>query len=104
MGGEGASEEREPVIRYRLPENPSHLFTARASSVEVERGAVTGWALPKLKRSNRFSERVKSFLLAQFMNGEETGRRVTPVEAATRMCLQRDENGNLKFWKERANG
>ena len=33
------------------------------------------------------------------MIGEETGRKVTPVEAATRMRPLRDETGNRKFGK-----
>ena len=53
----------------------------------------------KKRRSNRFSERVKSFLVEQFMIGEETGRKVTPVEAATTIRSLRDETGNRKFEK-----
>ena len=35
------------------------------------------------------------------MIGEETGRKVPPVEAATRMRPLRDETGNRKIWKRR---
>ena len=65
----------------------------------MENEVVIGWVLAKTRRSNRFSERVNSFLVEQFMIGEETGRKVTPVEAATRMRPLRDETGNRKFGK-----
>lgn len=78
---------------------PSYLFTASSFSEDMENEVVIGWALAKTRRSNRFSERVKSFLVEQFMIGEETGRKVTPAEAATRMRSLRDETGNRKFGK-----
>ena len=81
------------------PQNPSYLFTASSSSEEVESDVVIGWAQTSSKRSNRFSEQVKSFLLAQFMIGEETGRKVTPAEAATRMRSLRNYAGNRVFEK-----
>ena len=81
------------------PQNRSYLFTACSSSEEVESDVVIGWAQTSSKRSNRFSEQVKSFLLAQFMIGEETGRKVTPAEAATRMRSLRNDAGNRLFEK-----
>ena len=76
---------------------PSYLFTASSSSEDME--VVVGWVLAKTRRSDRFSEQVRSILVEQFMIGEETGRKVTPVEAATRMRSLRDETGNRKFGK-----
>ena len=81
------------------PENPSFLSTASSTAKDVESEVVNGWALTKSKRSNRFSEEVKSFLLEQFMIGEETGRKITPAEATARMRSQRNEAGDLKFGK-----
>ena len=60
---------------------------------------VIGWAQTRSKRSNRFPEQVKSFLLEQFMIGEDTGRKVTPAEAATRMRSLRNDAGNRLFEK-----
>ncbi|XP_078349911.1 uncharacterized protein LOC144634762 isoform X2 [Oculina patagonica] len=81
------------------PENPSYLLGASSSSQDMEIEVGMGWALPKSKRSNRFSDQVKKFLLEQFMIGEETGRKVTPGEAAKRMRSQRDTAGKLNFGK-----
>ena len=78
---------------------PSYLFKANSSSEDMENEVVIGWALAKTRRSNRFSERVKSFLVEQFMIGDETGRKVTPAEAAMRMRSLRNETGNRKFGK-----
>ena len=78
---------------------PSYLFTASSSSEDMGSEVVIGWVLAKKRRSNRFSERVKSFLVERFMIGEETGRKVTPVEAGTRIRSLRDETGNRKFGK-----
>ena len=52
------------------PENPSYLFTASSSSEELVSDVVIGWAQTRSKRSNRFSEQVRSFLQEQFMIGE----------------------------------
>ena len=50
--------------------------------------------------SNKFkTEQVKSCLLAQFMIGEETGRKVTPAEAAARMRSLHNDAGNRLFEK-----
>ena len=81
------------------PQNPSYLFTASSSSEEVENDMVIGWAQTRSKRSNRFPEQVKSFLLQQFVIGEDTGRKVTPVEAATRMRSLHNDAGNRLFEK-----
>ena len=77
----------------------SHLFTASSSSEDMENEVVIGWVLAKTRRSDRFSEQVRSILVEQFMIGEETGRKVTSVKAATRMRSLRDETGNRKFGK-----
>ena len=81
------------------PQNHSHLFTASSSSEEVENDMVIGWAQTRSKRSNRFPEQVKSFLLQQFMIGEDAGRKVTPAEAAIRMRSLRNDAGNRLFEK-----
>lgn len=81
------------------PQNPSYLFTASSSSEEVVSDVVIGWAQTRSKRSNRFPEKVKKFLLEQFMIGEETGRKVTPAEGANRMRSLRDDAGNRLFEK-----
>ena len=60
---------------------------------------VIGWAQTRSKRGNRFPEQVKRFLLEQFMVGEETGRKVTPAEAANRMRSLRNDAGNQLFEK-----
>ena len=54
----------------------------------MENEVVIGWVLAKTRRSNRFSERVNSFLVEQFMIGEETGRKVTPVEACVHFATK----------------
>ena len=76
-----------------------YLFTVSSSCEDMENEVVIRCVLAKKRRSNRFSERVKSFLVEQFMIGEETGRKVTQVEAATRMRSPRNETGNRKFGK-----
>ena len=81
------------------PQNPSYLFTASSSSEEVVSDVVIGWAQTRSKRSNRFPEKVKRFLVEQFMIGEETGRKVTPAEGANRMRSLRDDAGNRLFEK-----
>lgn len=56
-----------------------------------------GWALHKSKGQNRFSDKVKNYLLEQFL----VGWKITPSEASTRMrSLRKDSNGLRVFWKE----
>ena len=81
------------------PQNSSYLFTASSSSEEVVSDVVIGWAQTRSKRSNRFPEQVKRFLLEQFMIGEETGRKVTPAKAANRMRSLRNDAGSRLFEK-----
>ena len=81
------------------PQNPSSLFTAISCSEELESDVIIGWAQTRSKRSNRFSKQVKSFLLEQFMIGEETGRKVTPAEAAIRIRSLHNDAGNRLFEK-----
>lgn len=82
------------------PENPSYFETASSSSEDIESEVVMGWAQARSRRRNRFSEQVKSFLLEQFMIGEETGRKITPAEATTRIRTLRNEVGDHLFGKE----
>ena len=65
----------------------------------MENEVVIGWAPAKKRRSNRFSKRVMSFLVEQFLISEETGRKVISVETATRIRSLRDDTGNRKFGK-----
>ena len=59
-----------------------------------------GWALHKSKHQNRFSDKVKNYLLKQFLVDKETGRKVTPSEASSRMrSLHKDSNGLHVFCK-----
>ena len=60
-----------------------------------------GWALHKSKGQNRFSDKIKNYPLEQFLLGEETGRKITPSEASSRMrSLRKDSNGLRVFCKE----
>ena len=60
-----------------------------------------GWALHKSRGQNRFSGKVKNYLLEQFVVGEETGRKITSSEASSRMrSLRKDSNGLRVFCKE----
>ena len=60
----------------------------------------TGWALKKRRKNTRFSPRVRSYLLETFLQGEETGRKVSPQDATNRMRSKKDEAGNMVFARE----
>ncbi|XP_031559921.1 uncharacterized protein LOC116296104 [Actinia tenebrosa] len=85
------------------PPNPScpPMVSSASNSEEVHvPDLVTGWALKKSKQCNRFPLHVKSYLVGQFLIGEDTGRKVTPAETSTRMRSMRDSNGKRVFDKE----
>ena len=81
------------------PPNPS---CPCESKPDVDRApeVLSGWALRKARAANRFSVQVKTYLMEQFMIGENTGRKVTPQEASTRMRSMRDSSGEKVFTKE----
>jgi len=79
--------------------NPTSLPVQGTTSHSSARVPM-GWALPKSKQGKRFSLQVKTFLLEQFMIGEETGLKVTPQETSKRMRSMRDSKGKKVFGKE----
>ena len=49
--------------------------------------AEPGWALKKNKKTGRFSEHVKEYLLKLFLDGEETGSKSDPAVVASNLKL-----------------
>ena len=58
-----------------------------------------GWALKKSKKVTRFSGNVRQYLLAIFLQGEESGKKATPHDVATRMKTVSKEEGGKMFEK-----
>ena len=56
-----------------------------------------GWALKKSRQNRRFCGKVKDFVHSLFEEGEKTGRKYTPNEAAKRIRNARDVDGNRIF-------
>ncbi|KAL9958232.1 hypothetical protein ACROYT_G035220 [Oculina patagonica] len=59
-----------------------------------------GWALKTSKKGIRFSEKVKTHLKRIFLEGEETGRKVSGVDVCSKLRTLRDESGKKVFNKE----
>ena len=55
----------------------SSSYNNNESTVAVTTTLPTGWALKKRRKNTRFSPRVRSYLLETFLQGEETGRKVS---------------------------
>ena len=81
--------------------NPSASSMKASGSQDTDSGSLSiGWALHKSKGQNRFSDKVKKYLLEQFLVGEETGRKITPSEASTRMRSLRDDVEGLRVFSK----
>ena len=59
--------------------------------------AEPGWALKKIKKTGRFVEHVKEYLLKQFLEGEETGNKSDPAVVATNLKSLRGTDGVKLF-------
>lgn len=87
-------------LKSKNPSCSSSMTTLGSQDTSSTSSSI-GWALHKSKGHKRFSENVKNYLLEQFLVGEETGRKVAPSEASTRMrSLRNDSNGLRVFCKE----
>uniref|UniRef100_A0A8W8HL56 C2H2-type domain-containing protein n=1 Tax=Magallana gigas TaxID=29159 RepID=A0A8W8HL56_MAGGI len=71
-----------------------HHTLVKNSSVEKLQ---QGWALKKTMKFARFSSKVKDFLHRVFQEGEESGRKVIPVEVSQRMKSLRNSTGEKFF-------
>jgi hypothetical protein len=60
----------------------------------------TGWALKKRRKNTRLSPHVRSYLLEIFLQGEETGRKVSAQDAANQMKSKKNEAGDMVFSRE----
>ena len=59
--------------------------------------AEPGWALKKNKKTGRFSEHVKEYLLKLFLDGEETGNKSDPAVVASNLKSLRGPDGVKLF-------
>ena len=63
--------------------------------------AELGWALKKNKKTGRFSEHVKEYLLTLFLDGEETGNKSDPAVVASNLkSLRGPDDVKLFFSKD----
>ena len=67
----------------------------QSAACQVEQG----WALRRTRKSVAFSEKAKSYLVDVFWVGEETGKKATASDVASRMKTLRDESGQKMFAK-----
>ena len=56
-----------------------------------------GWAIRAAKKSYRFSDKQKSYLMAKFHIGQTTGRKVDAVVVAREMLRARCTDGDRVF-------
>ena len=61
------------------------------------RTAEPGWALKKNKKTGRFSEHVKDYLLKLFLDGEETGDKSDPAVVGSNLKSLRGPDGVKLF-------
>jgi hypothetical protein len=56
-----------------------------------------GWALKAERKTKRFNENQKSFLVEKFNIGLKTGRKEDPISVAEAMLTARTEDGSRRF-------
>ena len=84
-------------LKTKIPETHK---TSSASTANSSNSVPRGWAL-KARKCSRFTEQVKNFLLELFLVGEETERKMTPLDASRRIrTLCREGTNQRLFDKE----
>jgi hypothetical protein len=77
--------------------------SAQSEGTASEVSRQQGWALKTTKERKRFEEKVKSFLIEKFNDGEKTGNKTDPSSVSNEIKRKVDESGRPYFspseWK-----
>ena len=88
------------VVSQSLVTTAVVLETGEQVAESARRTPDMGWALKVTREKRRFEEKVKTFLIDKFENGERSGNKADPSSVSKEMKVKKDGNGKLYFAPE----